>query len=96
MSSVEQLQSELEEMKHKHFTALIFIFLIGATSGVLERNSSYLPFNDYTKARSARLAWLWFLQSLLGLVGSVLNSIVLLIFIGERQTMATSVNSMIW
>ena len=94
--SVIALDINLKRMKQQHFSALVFIFFIGTSSGVLERNSSYLPFEDFNKPRSPRLPWLWFLQSLLGLVGSVLNSVVLLIFIGERQSMATSVNSMIW
>ena len=39
---------------------------------------------------------LWPYQMLVGLAGVVLNSHVLRIFITERDTLVTSVNSMIW
>ena len=41
-------------------------------------------------------AWLWSYNIVVGLIGSVLNSYILYIFISERHSMITSVNAMIW
>ena len=43
-----------------------------------------------------KLAHLWPLQSIVGLVGVILNSIVFYMFVSERQNMANSVNFLIW
>ena len=43
-----------------------------------------------------KLAHLWPLQSIVGLVGVILNSIVFYMFVSERQNMANSVNILIW
>ena len=43
-----------------------------------------------------KLAHLWPLQSIVGLVGVALNSIVFYMFVSERQNMANSVNVLIW
>ena len=43
-----------------------------------------------------KLAHLWPLQSVVGLVGVILNSIVFYMFVSERQNMANSVNVLIW
>ena len=42
-----------------------------------------------------KLAHLWPLQSVVGLVGVILNSIVFYMFVSERQNMANSVNVLI-
>ena len=43
-----------------------------------------------------KLAHLWPLQSIVGLVGVILNSVVFYMFVSERQNMANSVNVLIW
>ena len=43
-----------------------------------------------------KLSLLWPLQSVVGLVGVALNSIVFYMFVSERQNMANSVNVLIW
>ena len=43
-----------------------------------------------------KLSLLWPLQSVVGLVGVALNSIVFYMFVSERQNMANSVNFLIW
>ena len=42
------------------------------------------------------LALPWLLQSVIGLVGVILNSLVFYVFISERQNMARPVNVLVW
>ena len=84
----------------KHFRVLILVILIGSSCSVavvvdnnITQTSDLLKLS---KHESHGLSKFWVLQSLMGVFGVGLNSIVLIIFVGERQTMATSVNSMIW
>ena len=83
----------------KHFRVLALLILLGTSSSVtVVSNNISLASNllKFSKPESHGLSNLWVLQSLLGVVGVGLNSMVLIIFVGERQSMATSVNSMIW
>ena len=83
----------------KHFRIIIVIILIGSSCSVAVVNTNLTQTSSlvkFSKPESHGLSKLWVLQSLLGVVGLGLNSVVLIIFVGERQTMATSVNSMIW
>ena len=57
-----------------------------------------LPPSNVTSVPRSRhkLQHLWPLQSIVGLVGVILNSIVFYMFVSERQNMANSVNVLIW
>ena len=57
-----------------------------------------LPPSNVTSVPRSRhkLQHLWPLQSIVGLVGVILNSVVFYMFVSERQNMANSVNVLIW
>ena len=83
----------------KHFRVLALLILLGSSCSVAVVHSNITQTSNlqkFSKPESHGLSNLWVLQSMLGVVGVGLNSMVLIIFVGERQTMATSVNSMIW
>ena len=83
----------------KHLRFLTLIVLIGSSCSVAVVNTNITQTSSlvkFSRPESHGLSKLWVLQSLLGVVGLGLNSVVLIIFVSERQTMATSVNSMIW
>ena len=86
-------------MKRKSwFTMIIFIFLIVSAVGL---QSNYTEISGSAAEESSEkgrhvLSKYWPLHSLTGLLGSFLNMFVLYIFISDRETLTTSINSMIW
>ena len=83
-------------MKHLRFLTLIVLIGSSCSVAVVNNITQASSLVKFSKPESHGLSKLWVLQSLLGVVGLGLNSVVLIIFVSERQTMATSVNSMIW
>ena len=83
-------------MKHLRFLTLIVLIGSSCSVAVVNNITQTSSLVKFSKPESHGLSKLWVLQSLLGVVGLGLNSVVLIIFVSERQTMATSVNSMIW
>lgn len=83
-------------MKHLRFLTLIVLIGSSCSVAVVNNITHTSSLVKFSKPESHGLSKLWVLQSLLGVVGLGLNSVVLIIFVSERQTMATSVNSMIW
>ena len=59
-------------------------------------NTTSTTTTDVNTRPRHKLAHLWPLQSIVGLVGVALNSIVFYMFVSERQNMAKSVNVLIW
>ena len=79
------------------FTLLMFIYLIVTTVG-LQSNHTETSGSAVREPRRKGhlLSKYWPLLSLTGLLGSCLNMFVLYIFISGRETLTTSINSMIW
>ena len=73
---------------------IIFIFWIASTAGIQVNQTEGL--GGFRREEVHGLSNLWPLHSLTGLLGSILNIFVLYIFISDRQTLTTSINSMIW
>ena len=59
-------------------------------------NTTSTTTTDVNTRPRHKLAHLWPLQSIVGLVGVILNSVVFYMFVSERQNMANSVNVLIW
>ena len=79
-------------MKRKSwFTLAIFIYLIVTTDGLQSNHTA-----EESRQKGHILSKYWPLLSLTGLLGSFLNMFVLYIFTSDRETLATSINSMIW
>lgn len=76
---------------------IIFIYLIVSTVG-LQSNHTETPWSaaEESRRKGHILSKYWPLHSLTGLLGSFLNMLVLYIFISDRETLTTSINSMIW
>ena len=77
---------------------IIFIYLIVSAVGL---QSNYTEISGSAAEESRKkgrhvLSKYWPLHSLTGLLGSFLNMFVLYIFISDRETLTTSINSMIW
>ena len=80
------------------FTMIIFIYLIVSTVG-LQSNHTEISVSVTEESRKKGthvLSKYWPLLSLTGVLGSFLNMFVLYIFISDRETLTTSINSMIW
>ena len=68
----------------------MFIFL--SLTGVLSSNNKTSP----SPVKSDhKLSFAWSIHPILGLLGTVLNSLVLFMFVKERQNMVTLINIMI-
>ena len=84
-------------MERKSFlTTIIFVYFIASTVGLKANQTEIFGLANLRKNEVHVLSSFWPLQSLTGLVGSVLNIFVLYIFISDRQTLTTSINLMIW
>ena len=85
--------SGIVKVRDGSLTALLLVLLLTvrgspATNTTVEAASLARPRH--------KLSLLWPLQSVVGLVGVALNSIVFYMFVSERQNMANSVNVLIW
>ena len=80
------------------FTMIIFVYLIVSTVGLQSNHTeiNYSAAEESGKKGRHILSKYWPLHSLTGLLGSFLNMFVLNIFISDRETLTTSINSMIW
>ena len=87
-------------MKLIHIISVGFLIL-----GILkfDKCNAYTNMSNYQNSavqqgtRSKhKLSYYWLLQSFIGLIGTILNSFVLNIFVKEKRSLATSVNFMIW
>ena len=76
-----------------HHLSVMLVSSLAAASEVSVSNSTVAGAGARPR-HNLGLAWL--LQSLVGLVGVVLNSIVFYVFISERQNMARPVNVLVW
>ena len=78
---------------------LLLLYLALTSSNTINNNNNNNNNNNTTDViirPRHKLAHLWPLQSIVGLVGVALNSIVFYMFVSERQNMAKSVNVLIW
>ena len=76
-----------------HHLSVMLVSSLAAASEVSVSNSTVAGAGARPRHN---LALAWLLQSLVGLVGVILNSIVFYMFVSERQNMANSVNFLIW
>ena len=84
-------------MERKSFlTTIIFVYFIASTVGLKANQTEIFGLAKLRKNEVHVLSSFWPLQSVTGVVGSVLNIFVLYIFISDRQTLTTSINLMIW
>ena len=74
---------------------LLHLALTSSNNSTTTTNNNNNNTNVIIRPRH-KLAHLWPLQSIVGLVGVALNSIVFYMFVSERQNMAKSVNVLIW
>lgn len=79
---------------------LLFVLFVLLTTGeganVDMGNSTRITDSDTQKSRlHHHLDALWPLQSLIGILGTILNSFLAYVFYHERQALSTSVNMMI-
>ena len=77
----------------QHHLSVMLVSSLAAASEVSVSNSTVAGAGARPRHN---LALAWLLQSLVGLVGVVLNSIVFYVFISERQNMARPVNVLVW
>ena len=75
---------------------LLLLYLALTSSNTNNNNNNINNTTDVIIRPRHKLAHLWPLQSIVGLVGVALNSIVFYMFVSERQNMAKSVNVLIW
>ena len=74
---------------------LLHLALTSSNNSTTTTNNNNNNTNVIIRPRH-KLAHLWPLQSIVGLVGVILNSVVFYMFVSERQNMANSVNVLIW